>query len=125
MPRNIDDPRVVQVLFAFDRFMGSKARDNGFLDIFMNNVLLDTGGDSPLFDGWSDEAARAIVLAYAQNCPEERLSDLAETASSRVTWTDGWELKHAYERLIGKEGALDGVCPTALGSAIRDVGGAM
>lgn len=93
MSRDITDPRVVGILAAFNRFMASETRGADYLDIFMHK-LLGTGSDQSLFADWSDGAARAVVLAYALNCPDERLADLDSYLDARLDWIasgrDAW-----------------------------------
>jgi hypothetical protein len=51
-----------------------------------------TCGDTidPLRD-WPADAARAVVLAYAINAPEDVLEDMAHAGDRQVEWCEWWD----------------------------------
>ena len=94
MIRAADDPRAVNVLAAFDRFVSSPYRNTRHVappSMFIDNVI------DLAYSGWPDEAFRAVLVACLVNAPDEDLDDMAQRAAHEVAWLDGWEAQLAYE----------------------------
>jgi hypothetical protein len=96
--RRKSDPRVREVLAAFDRQAQSVARDKSSLCLWMTMVA-DTGVDRfQIPGGWNDDAIRAVLLAFLLNAPDADLDDMLEKARKEDSELPAFEAEWLAER---------------------------
>ncbi len=106
MARRERDPRVVEVLAAFQRHATSPARDGSTLDTFMHAVAGTAFDRFSIPGGWSDDAVRAVLLAVLLNAPFADLKDMLVRARKELVWLAGWEAESLQSAAHdGKEAA--------------------
>lgn len=118
-PHRADDPRVKQVLAAFDRHVDSPIADALLLCSFMCNVVeTQNGRFTHPAEAWSIDAIRAILVAYTTHAPEAALDIMAEVAAHDVAALERAELELAYEDATGAACPWRGKEPPADARAI-------
>jgi len=95
--RPATDPRVRVVMGTIERSIASASRDRMMVSDSM--AALTFLEDARRFTGWSDDAVRAVLLAFALNCPESELDRMAAVASRELQLIQGMEREHAAERV--------------------------
>lgn len=105
-----NDPRLAEVLAVFDRFASSWTREHkdvggNMLDIYVASVVLrygHTGVDD--FPGWTDDAMRAVLLAYLLNAPISAFVEMHREARHRLRWLVDFEKCAEFEHSTEGEG---------------------
>ena len=82
--RQEDDPRVVRIMRALG--VAAQMADGSDLPSAVS-CIISLGGSGEDFEGWSDDAARAVMLAYALHAPEDHLEALADHADHVARWS--------------------------------------
>lgn len=106
MSRRKSDPRVRALLAAFDRIVASPECSAFVVDSFMAGVVGTPVErfEDPTYDGtkplppWPVESVRAVLLAFALNCPACELSKMIKGAQREVEWIDAFERERAADR---------------------------
>lgn len=94
-PRSVDDPRVVEVLAAFDASARKVAysRDSvaTLVRCFMDDVL-----GFP-WEKWPVAAYRAVLVASLVSAPSADLDEMLVAAREHLRWRAGFALDREYE----------------------------
>jgi hypothetical protein len=110
--RAADDTQVVEALHVLDQvFDGDRAnranpeRRDGRSDV--HDVLYDKWLGAFTFDGWPQDAVRAVLLAFLQYAPAESFDALMEAVRAEATWQVEYRQQLAVEarlrRRLGRE----------------------
>lgn len=95
--RQLTDPRVREVLAAFDSQRDSPTRDSSMLCSFMHIVAETVVERFEVPGGWSDDAIRAVLVAFLVNAPDAQLLDMVEAARKETSWLADFEATQAAE----------------------------
>jgi len=106
LPRSLRHPAVAKVLGAFDRVVTSPVRAKAiaeghgdvWLSYFMQDVTLSINDGFCIPGGWSDEGARAVLVAWITNCPDAYLREAVKEAVSEAKDIIDYERKDAEEQ---------------------------
>jgi hypothetical protein len=93
MSRDINDLRVALVIRALDRAVESpdaNSSTGAVIDV-VGSVIITLGNNCERFLGWDAGGVRAVVLAYAQNAPDEELDAMAKMAIDQHEWCVWWD----------------------------------
>ncbi len=101
MKRRKNDPRVVEILAAFDRQVSSPARDDDMVCLFMSSVAGTAYERFTIPGGWSDDGIRSVLVAIAVSAPEEDFGEMIEAARAEQSWLSRFELEHEFETTVG------------------------
>jgi len=104
--RDVNDPRIVEVIQSFYRWAGSHTRATNYdlLDGYMTRILgfEYVAGDTGPFLNWPDADMLAVLTTYLQHAPEEDLDATVDVARVEVKWLLQFEHTDAIERATGE-----------------------
>lgn len=92
------DPRVVEILAAFDRCVASRWFDPGISSGFVQAVCDLTG---PCFEEWKPAAVRGLLAEFLKRCPPATLTAMRKAARDQVRFVAYHEKVMDYETRTG------------------------
>lgn len=110
MSRRKNDPRVVEILAAFDETLAIDAEDHrrrgtkradfseGSVDCFVHHAVI---GNETFDQDWTDAALREIVSVFARHAPNERLDRMLASVQKEIVSNREAMVESAYEDATG------------------------
>lgn len=93
--RTTDDPRVAEILAAFDTAVTSPANDKSLVAMFVDDVI-----GFP-WTGWANDAMRAVLISHLLAAPEADVVDMIEPTRRWLDWHAKFLLETEYESTTG------------------------